>query len=168
MKCKLSPHSINPKVAKWIPPLFGLAVTGLFGHQIEAATLTVDLRTADNFAILAGAAITDAGGASEIVSGDVGVYPGTSNGLLPSQVTGGAIRSRFGDDGLLLAAQNDLTTAYVDAGGRSATVAYGDIDNQLGNDQILFPGVYSFGHAATANLIGNLTCLLYTSDAADE
>lgn len=156
MKTNVSNYFMNPKVSKWLTPILGIAVGGMVGHQIEAATLTVDLKTADNFAILAGSEITDAGG-SKIVTGDVGVYPGTSNGLLASQVIGGAIRARPGDDGLLLVAKNDLTTAYVDAGGRSATVAYGDIDNQLGNNQTLLPGVYSFGHAATANLIGNLT-----------
>ncbi len=57
---------------------------------------------------------------------------------------------------MLTTAQNDLTTAYNDAAGRSFDVDFGVVDNQLGG-KTLFPGVYSFGHAATANLIGNLT-----------
>ncbi len=116
----------------------------------------MDLGTAGNFAILAGAEVTDAGGVSTIVTGDVGVYPGTANGLLISQVVGGTIYARPINDGLLLQAQNDLTTAYIDAGGRSPGVDYGVVDKQL-DGLTLFPGVYRFGHAATANLTMNLT-----------
>jgi len=75
-------------------------------------------------------------------------------GLYASQVIGGTIRARPSDDGLLLQAQNDLTTAYVDAGNRPVPGAnnLGVVDNQLGG-KTLSPGVCSFGHAATANLI---------------
>lgn len=135
-----------------------LAVTVIFSYQNATAVTTVNLGTAGNFAILAGSAITDVPLSSTIVSGDVGVYPGTANGLLPSQVVGGSIYSRPIDDGLLLQAKNDLTTAYVDAGNRPVPGAnnFGVVDNQLGGKTLL-PGVYSFGHAATANLIGTLT-----------
>jgi hypothetical protein len=57
---------------------------------------------------------------------------------------------------LLNTAQNDLTTAYNDAAGRAPTINYGAVNNPLGG-QTLFPGVYRFGHAATANLSGTLT-----------
>lgn len=136
----------------------GLAAAVVFPYQNAKAVPIVDLGTAGNFAVLAGSAITDAGGASVINTGDVGVYPGTANGLLPSQVVGGTIYSRPGDDGLLLQAKDDLTTAYVDAGNRPVPGAnnFGVVDNQLGG-KTLSPGVYSFGHAATANLIGTLT-----------
>lgn len=138
----------------------GLALAGamMFPCHIAMAIPTVDLGTAGDFAILAGSAITDAGVASVINTGDVGVYPGTSNGLLAGQVIEGMIRARPSDDGLLLQAQNDLTTAYVDAGNRPVPGAnnFGVVDNQLGGKTLL-PGVYSFGHAATANLIGTLT-----------
>lgn len=140
------------------PKKLALAVAAMFPYQNATAIPMVDLGTAGDFAILAGSAITDAGGASVINTGDVGVYPGTANGLLASQVIGGTIRSRPSDDGLLLQAQNDLTTAYVEAGNRPVPGAnnFGVVDNQLGG-QTLLPGVYSFGHAATANLIGTLT-----------
>jgi type VI secretion system secreted protein VgrG len=142
-----------------------LAVAIFLHHNATAVPVTVDLGTAGNFAILAGSAITDAGGASTIVTGNVGLSPatGAAIGLTAGQV-GGTIYavdalgpgSSVQNAGLLTAAKNNLTTAYNDAAGRSADMAFGVVDNQLGG-QTLFPGVYSFGHAATANLIGNLT-----------
>ena len=119
---------------------------------------TVDLGTASGFSILAGSKISDAGGASTISGGNVGLYPasGAAIGLTPAQVVGGTIYVAETSGALLNTAQNDLTTAYVDAAGRPATVDFGVVDNQLGG-RTLFPGVYRFGHAATANLIGTLT-----------
>ena len=118
----------------------------------------VDLGTASNFSVLAGSQITDAGGATTVVTGDVGLYPttGAAIGLTPGQVLGGTIYQAETSGALLNGAQNDLTTAYNDAAGRPVTFDFGAVDNQLGG-QTLFPGVYRFGHAATANLIGTLT-----------
>ncbi len=152
----LSPPTADSRVAKPLPALLALTFAAMLLPGSMSAVQMVDLGTAGNFAILAGSAITDAGGASLIITGDAGVYPATANGLLAGQLLGGAIRARPTDDGLLLQSKNDLTTAYNDAAGRVADVAFGVVDNQLGG-RTLFPGVYSFGHAATANLIGNLT-----------
>lgn len=118
----------------------------------------VNLGTASGFALLAGSKITDAGGSSAIVTGDVGLYPttGAAIGLTAGQVLGGTIYTAETSGALLNGAQNDLTTAYNDAAGRPVTIDFGVVDNQLGG-QTLFPGVYRFGHAATANLIGTLT-----------
>ena len=118
----------------------------------------VDLGTAQSFAILAGSQITDAGGTSTIVSGDVGLYPatGAAIGLNSGQLLGGSIYQAETSAGLLNGAKNDLTAAFIDAAARPVNIDFGTIDNQLGG-KTLFPGVYSFGHAATANLIGTLT-----------
>src|SRR5436190_7492754 len=137
-------------------------------HRVEktqAATPTIDLGTAASFGILAGSKITDAGGSSTIVAGNVGLSPatGASIGLTSAQVLAGKIYAvdaagpagSVNNSGLLTTAKNDLTTAYNDAAARPAT-DLGVVDNQLGG-QTLFPGVYKFGHAATANLIGTLT-----------
>ena len=136
----------------------GVAVTCMFMPYVEAVTTTVNLGTAGSFAILAGSAITDAGNASSIIDGDVGLYPttGAAIGLTASQLSGGTIYSAETSGALLNQAQNDLTSAYVDAAGRPFTLDFGVVDNQLGG-KTLFPGVYRFGGAATANLIGNLT-----------
>ena len=55
------------------------------------------------------------------------------------------------DPALLTTAKNDLTTAFVTAAGQSPTSTFVAGDNQLGG-QTLVPGVYAFGHAATANI----------------
>ena len=140
----------------------------MFLHHNATAIPTVNLGTASSFAILAGSQITDAGGASTIVSGDVGLSPttGAAIGLTAPQVIGGTIYSvnAFGplgsvnNPGLLTTAKNDLSTAYTDAANRPVpgANAFGVTDNQLGGKTLL-SGVYSFGHAATANLIGTLT-----------
>jgi len=59
--------------------------------------------------------------------------------------------------GLLTTATQDVTNAFLDAAGRTPDVTYVALDNQLGGAQTLVPGVYRFGAATTANLIGNLT-----------
>src|ERR1039458_332689 len=140
----------------------------MFLHYTATAIPTVNLGTASSFAILAGSQITDAGGASTIVSGDVGLSPatGAAIGLTAPQVIGGTIYSvnAFGplgsvnNPGLLTTAKNDLSTAYTDAANRPVPGgnAFGVTDNQLGGKTLL-SGAYSFGHAATANLIGTLT-----------
>ena len=145
-----------------------VVAAAIFLHHNATATTpaTVDLGSASNFAILAGSQITDAGGASTIVTGDVGLSPASGSfiGLTASQVPGGTIYAvdaagplgSVNNPGLLTTAKNDLTNAYNDAFNRPFTIDFGVVDNQLGG-QILFPGVYRFGGAATANLIGTLT-----------
>lgn len=158
MKSKTtSPHA-EPKLAKRITTLLTLVgAVLLLPHNVNAIP-TVDLGTAGNFAILAGSTITDVPLSSSVVDGDVGLYPASGSfiGLTAGQVSGGTIYYAETDGALLNQAQIDLTTAYVDAGGRSFTQDFGVVDNQLGG-LTLFPGVYRFGGAATANLIGNLT-----------
>lgn len=137
-----------------------------FAQSTALADPAVDLGTASHFAILSGSGITDVAASSIIVSGDVGVSPttGAAIGLTGAQVLTGTIFSvdAFGpagsvnNPGLLTTAKNDLTSAYNAAAARTPTVDLGVGDNQLGGIT-LFPGVYRFGHAATANLIGTLT-----------
>ena len=94
----------------------------------------VGLGTAASFAVLAGTTVTNTGPST--VSGDVGVYPGSSvTGFPPGLVTNGAIHVA---DGVAQQAQADLTTAYVDAAARTPAAA---ITSDLGG-QTLDPGVY--------------------------
>lgn len=98
--------------------LFGLA---------KAATATVNMGTAGNFAILAGTPnITNTGATT--VTGNVGLSPaaGSGIGLLSTQVTGtiyavdaSGPTGSINNPGLLTTAKNDLTTAYNDAAGRT-------------------------------------------------
>jgi hypothetical protein len=142
----------------------------LVGPSAALATTTaaVNLRTADSFAILSYAGITDAGDpqTSRILAGDIGTTPagGSTIELLTSQMTGGGTiydsDGSYGPGavvapGMLTQALIDVGTAYNDASGRTpVTVLAGD-DNQLGG-KTLPPGVYSFSAASTANLIGTL------------
>ena len=127
--------------------------------QALAATATVNLGTADPFAILAGSAVTNV--PTSVITGNVGLSPAAGSSyaaLTQAEVTGtiyavdgsgpgGAVNN----PGLLTTAKNDLTAAYTDASGRSGATVLTGADNQLGG-KTLTPGVYSFSHATTANL----------------
>ena len=106
---------------------------------------TVPLGTASPYAVLAGSTITNTG--SSVVSGDVGLSPGTEvTGFPPGTVTG-AVRTAAA----AAPAQSGLVTAYLDAAGRTPAT----VDAQLGG-QTLVPGVY---HSApgTFDITGTLT-----------
>lgn len=115
---------------------------------VHAAHPTVDLGTADPFAILAGTPnITDAGNTS-VIQGNVGLSPATGAGigLLCAQVTGtiysvdatGPLPCRVTDGPLLVTAKNDLTTAYDDAAGRTPVTT---VPTELGGTTLV-DGVY--------------------------
>jgi hypothetical protein len=143
----------------------GLVVAAVIFLHYNAIAIpaTVNLGTASSFAILAYSEITDAGGVSTI-TGNVGLSPttGAAIGLTAGQVNGTIYSvNAFGplgsvnNPGLLTTAKGDLSAAFTDASGRTATPIAGG-DNQLGG-QSLISGVYSFSAATTANLIGTLT-----------
>ena len=75
---------------------------------------SVDLRSAANFAVLAGSTVTNTG--PTVVTGDLGVSPGTAvTGFLPGIVVGTQHRA----DPTAANAELDLTIAYNDAAGRT-------------------------------------------------
>ena len=132
----------------------------LAGSASAASPARVYLRTADHFAILTGAGITDAG-ASRILAGDVGNPAGAQIVLLTSQLTapgiiydsdGGYGSGAVTDGPLLLQAAQDWTDAYDDAAGRPVTE---DLSTHDLNEKPLIPGVYRFTSAA--QLTGQLT-----------
>ena len=95
----------------------------------------VDLGTAGNFAILAGAGVTNTG--NTIVTGDLGTSPtGTVTGFPPGIVIG----TIHAADPIAAQAKLDLTTAYNDAQGRStgAVSLPGDLSGLT-----LVPGLYA-------------------------
>ena len=86
-----------------------------------------------NFSVLAGSTVTNTG--STVISGDVGVSPGTAVTGFPPGLAGGAIHIA---DGAATQAQAALTAAYSDAAGRSGgTAVAGDLVGQT-----LTAGVY--------------------------
>ena len=127
-------------------------------YQLSAAgPAPVNLLSTAHFVILSGAAITSTGGG--IINGDVGAYPisGSAIGVTCPQVNG-IIYSRDAagpackviSAALLLAAKNDLTTAYNDAAGRTPVPSGPNLNPGLtpgaGNigGMVLAPGLYKF------------------------
>ena len=111
------------------------------------AQATVGLGTASSFAVLAGSTVTNTG--PSVISGNVGLDPGSAvTGFPPGIVNAGTIHVT---DAVALQAQNDLTTAYNDAAGRSSTAS---ISSDLAG-RTLTSGVYT--SATSLGLSGNLT-----------
>jgi len=96
--------------------------------------LPVVLGSAAAFAVLAGSTVTNTGGT--IVTGDVGVSPGSAVTGFPPGTVNGAIHSA---DPTAAAGIADLTTAYNDAAGR--TLCPITVSGNLGG-QTLAPGLY--------------------------
>ena len=137
----------NPKLAS--SPLVLVAIAGLFGLPIPA-TAGFSLGVAGQFAVLAGASVTNTG-ASIIDGGNVGVV--TNSGI--TGFPPGVLASPFSmhvADSLAVQAHADLVTAF----GASASLV--SMSNLTGLDlggMVLTPGVYTF--ASSAQLTGRLT-----------
>jgi hypothetical protein len=130
---------------------FGALLLCLTYPVFLEAQAPVPLGTSGNFAVLAGSTVTNTG--STVINGNVGVSPGTSvTGFPPGIVNGGSIHAA---DGVAGTAQNDLTTAYVNATGRPSN---GALPGDIGGMTFL-PGVYttasSLGITGTVTLNGN-------------
>jgi Ice-binding-like/PEP-CTERM motif len=109
---------------------------------------SVHLGTAGSYAVLAGSTVTNTG--SSVITGNLGVWPGTAvTGFPPGMVNGGTIHA--GDAAAQLA-QSALTTAFNSAMGLAPTATLTGQD--LGG-MVLTPGVYFF--ASSAQLTGTLT-----------
>jgi hypothetical protein len=114
-----------------------------------ALAQNVSLGTAANFGVLAGSAVTNTG--PTVVTGNVGVSPGTSiTGFPPGSIAPGS-GFLHSADSVAQQAQSDLTTAYNDAATRvCGTPIAGGVLGGL----VLTPGVYCMG---TGDLTGTLT-----------
>ncbi len=83
--------------------------------QASAALATVNLGTAAPFGVLGATTVTNTG--ASVLSGDLGLSPGTSiTGFPPGAVVDGTIHDT---DAVAAQAQVDLTAAYNDAKGRT-------------------------------------------------
>jgi hypothetical protein len=115
--------------------LLSLLVTLSFASSAGAAT-PVPLGTADSFAILAGAGITQTG--PNTIMGDIGTFPTTTiSGPGTLILTG----TNHGGDGVTQGAKGDLTNAYLNAAAQGPTMP---IVADLGG-QVLSPGVHNSG-----------------------
>jgi Ice-binding-like len=121
------------------------------GQAANAATPTVNLRSAGAYAVLAAAGVTNthAAGTQTVVNGDLGTHPTAAiTGFPPGTVNG----AQHPADASALAARTDLTAAYVDAQGRTP---FTSIVAALGGTT-LTPGVYR-SPPAGFDITGTLT-----------
>jgi hypothetical protein len=126
-----------------------LTAAGLLLDQsgtADAAT-TIGLGTADSFAVLAGAGITNVN--ATLITGDIGTFPTTSVSGESDIVLTGSKR----DATVTAGAKNDLTTAYNNAAGQpSGATISADLANPAAT---LSPGVYTA--SSSMGLTGALT-----------
>jgi hypothetical protein len=129
---------------------FGLAglILLLWPATALAATNPVGLGTAGNFAVLAGQTITNSG--PTWISGQLGLSPGASTCAMTG-FAGASTGVRHTCDSVALKAKNDLTTAYLDAAGRTPCTT---LSGGLLGGRTLVSGVYCA--SSTADLIGTL------------
>jgi Ice-binding-like len=125
-----------------------LIVFGLLATSWSAAASVVPLGAADSFAVLGASTVTNTG--ATIITGDLGVSPGTSvTGFGPGVVLNGSIHS---NDTLAMQAHTDAAIAYGQLVGETFTT---DLSGQNLGGMILTPGVYHFN--TSAQLTGTLT-----------
>ncbi|GAC1527838.1 MAG: hypothetical protein NVS2B6_15690 [Thermoleophilaceae bacterium] len=126
--------------------LLSLALALLAAPAATAQAAGIGLGTADRFSVLGGTTVTNTG--PSVLTGDLGVSPGTAiTGFPPGTVTGAV----HANDAVAQQAQADLVTAYNDAAGRSSTAT---ISADLAG-RTLTPGVYT--SASSLALTGDLT-----------
>ncbi|MDP2052742.1 MAG: ice-binding family protein [Acidobacteriota bacterium] len=122
----------------------------LCGASTVLAQTAPSLGDAGSFAVLGNTTVTNTG--SSVITGDVGVHPGTSvTGFPPGLVTGGNI-DRGGASAL--AAQTATTTAANSLLGQACTTNSGPGDVNIGN-QTFTPGVHCF--ASSISITGPVT-----------
>lgn len=129
--------------------LAGVSAFIAFGGSAAsaAATSDVNLNSAAPFAVLAGSTITNTG--STVVSGDIGLSPGSAiTGFPPGMQTSG---TQSVDTAVAVGAQNDLTAAYLDASTRTPATA---IPADIGGSTLV-AGVYQA--PSTLAITGTLT-----------
>ena len=127
-----------------VVPMTALLMT-LAGSSTAAAT-AVDLGTAKTFAVLAGQSVTNTG--PSVISGDLGVSPGTAVSGFPPGTVLGSVRVA---NAVALQAKSDLATAYnVLAGQPSDELISADLAGRT-----LTTGVYTA--SSSMGLSGELT-----------
>ncbi len=111
-----------------------------------ASPATIDLGSAASFAVMATSSISSPGAVQ--INGDVGLAPGTSQGIPPAQVNG----TIHINDPAITQAQADLLAAYNDAVSRSANLV--TVSGDLGGNTYT-PGLY--WSSSSLLITGNVT-----------
>jgi hypothetical protein len=125
---------MEKKMRPRVFPFLVLLAFGMFGALLAPLASADTLNTADNFAVLAGSTITNAGAGvlgATVITGEMGVSPGTAcTGFSACPVTGpGTSGTVHLADGVSLQAQKDLTTAFTTEGalGAAGTLVPGGV-----------------------------------------
>jgi len=103
--------------------------------------------TEQSFAVLGGSTVTNTG--SSVITGNLGVSPGTAITGFPPGIVTGVIHSA---DAVALQAQTDTTAAYIDLESQPCTT---DLTGQDLGGKTLVPGVYCY--SSSSQLTGALT-----------
>ncbi|MGD0351561.1 MAG: Ig-like domain-containing protein [Verrucomicrobiota bacterium] len=123
------------------------------GTQIETNLMSINLGSASTFAIMATAAIS---GGGDQINGDVGLYPGSAQGIPPSEING-VIHV---NDQAIIDAQAALLAAYNDAVSRSVNAQ--TLPGNLGGLTIT-PGLYV--NSSSVEISGTGANAILTLDA---
>jgi hypothetical protein len=118
-----------------------------FTTGTQSLPSTVNLGEATNFAIMAQAAVS---GSGDQINGDVGLNPGSAQGIPPAEINGTVHK----DDQAIIDAQTDLLAAYNNAVARSANVV--TISGDIGGTTIT-PGLYKSTSSLTVGTGSTLT-----------
>ncbi|HUY32894.1 MAG TPA: ice-binding family protein [Pirellulales bacterium] len=125
-----------------VTPAIDLSIT-----KTAAPTIDAILGSANSFAVLASSTVTNTG--PSVITGNLGVSPGTALAGFSPAVVNGTIHA---GDAVAAQAQSDLHTAYNILAGRAATT---NLTGQNLGGLTLTPGVYHFN--SSAQLSGTLT-----------
>ena len=125
----------------------GVVSVAAFGAQSANAEATrVGLGTAAEYSVLSGQSVSNTG--DSVLSGSLGVSPGTAITGFPPGKVGGAVHAA---DAAALQAKSDLGLAYEAAAGQASDA---QVSGDLGNT-IVKPGVYTA--SSSIGLTGPLT-----------
>jgi hypothetical protein len=136
-----------------LTPAVTVVVALLWGAPPASAQTPPAVGSAQSFAVLGGTSVT-AGGTGTVITGDVGVSPGTSITGFPGSATVVPPFSTHANDGPAIAAQSSTTALYVDLASRGGATPLGA---ELGGTTLI-PGLYSF--SSTANIASNTSLTL--------
>ncbi|OGH88587.1 MAG: hypothetical protein A3J93_00600 [Candidatus Magasanikbacteria bacterium RIFOXYC2_FULL_42_28] len=127
-----------------------IVVLAFFLAGLVRAAITVNLLTADSFAVLAGAGITNTGATT--IAGDIGTFPTVS--ITGTSIITFTTGTNHDGDATTQGAKTDLATAYTAASAPSQACNTNLTGQDLGG-MTLTPGVYCFD--TSAQLTGTLT-----------
>ncbi|MGW2668787.1 ice-binding family protein [Streptomyces sp. NPDC001272] len=135
-------------IATVLATVIASAVVAVTPTRAHAIATPVPLGTAASFAVLAGSEITNTG--PTVITGDLGVSPGTAISGFPPGIVNGTVHSGPVDP-VGLQAKSDLVVAYDNAAGQASDATLPPDAGGL----TLVPGVYTA--PSTLGLTGTLT-----------